>query len=242
MSKKIYIRLLMTAVIISCSGFTDSYAANNKPVEMTADTINYDANTGLMVAKGNVIIVQENSSLTGPVVEYNSKTNEAHVTGGAKAVRETATLTAAEIHSYDNTHVIAQGDAVLIKEDKKLTGPVIDYYSDKQYAVVPSNAHLTTADADMTANHLEAFLQEDRAIGDGAVHIVSEARKMDAVADHAVYYGAKAGAGQNKAVLTGNARAIQDGNVLTGNELTIYPDDKGVTAQGRTKLVIIPKN
>lgn len=236
-----FLRITLAAIFL-LSASTYSFAANDKPVEMTADTIEYDANSGLMVAKGNVSIVQDNATLTGPTVEYNSKTKEAHVTGGARAQRDNATMTAAEIRSYDNNHIIAQGDAVLTKEDKRLTGPVVEYFNDRQYAVVPSNAHMVSADADVTANHLEAFLQEDRAIADGAVHIVSQARNLDAVSDHAVYYGAKSGGGQSKAILTGNARAIQDGNVLTGNELTIYPDDKGITAQGRTKLVIIPKN
>ncbi|MCE5287311.1 MAG: organic solvent tolerance protein OstA [Pelosinus sp.] len=241
MNRKFCLRLMIAAAFL-CSGFSYNYAASDKPIEMTADTIEYDANTGLMVAKGSVCIVQDKAMLTGPMVEYNSKTKEAHVTGGATAKQETATLIADEIRSYDNNHIIAQGGAVLTKDDKRLTGPVVEYFNDKQYAVVPSNAHLTSMDSDITANHLEVFLQEDRIIGDGAVHIVSDKQKLDAVSDHAVYYGAKSGVGQSKAILTGNARAIQDGNVLTGNELTIYPDDKGITAQGRTKLVIIPKD
>ena len=71
------------------------------------------------------------------------------------------------------------------------------------------------------------------------MHIVSDARKLDAVSDHAVYYGSKEQ--QGKTILTGNARAVQDGNVLTGNTLTLYMDNKVIDVQGRSKLVITPQ-
>ena len=117
-------------------------------------------------------------------------------------------------------------------------GPKIDYYTDKEYAIVPGGARLTTTDGVITANQIEAFMKEERAVAEGNVHIVSDTRKLDAVSDHAVYYGKK---GDGKAILTGNARAVQDGNVLTGNVLTIYMDEKAMDSQGRSKLVVTPK-
>ena len=43
---------------------------------------------------------------------------------------------------------------------------------------------------------------------------------------------------REKIVLTGNARAIQDGNTVVGQTLTLYMDDKAVDASGRAKVVI----
>lgn len=227
------------ALVLSFGIVSYGYAASNKPVELAADTIEYDSVKGIMVAQGNVRMVQENTIMTGTNAEYNSNTKEAHVYGGVRVVKDDATLSAEEVNSYDNVHMIASGDPVLTKGESKLTGPKIDYYSDRQYALVTEWANLRTPDGNMTANQIEAFFNEDRAVAQGNVHIVSEARNMDATSDQAVYYGSKEQ--QGKTVLTGNARAVQDGNVLTGNTLTLYLDNKVIDVQGRSKLVITPQ-
>jgi lipopolysaccharide export system protein LptA len=226
-------------LVLSLSVISYSYADSNKPVELAADTIEYDSVKGIMTAQGNVRIVQENAVMTGTNAEYNSKTKEAHIYGGVQVVQEDATLLAEEVNSYDNNHIVAIGNPILTKGSSRLDGPQIDYYSDRQYAVVNGWARLETEDSTLTANQIESFFSEDRAVAQGNVHIVSDARKLDAVADHAVYYGSKDQ--QGKTVLTGNARAVQEGNVLTGNTLTLYMDNKVIDVQGRSKLVITPQ-
>jgi len=233
---------ILTVLLVLTASAAIYAAPKNAPVEMTADTIEYDSAKGLMVAQGGVKIIQDTATITGAQAEYNTKTKEAYVTGGVKAVDGDTTLTAAEVRSYDNTHLIAAGDALLIKGDSQLTGPAIEYFSDREYALVNGWAKLTTPDGVMTAKQVEAFTREDRAIGTGNVHIVSDTHKLDATADQAVYYGAKAAQNANKVILTGNARAVQDGNTLTGNTLTIYLDGKAMEASGgRNKLVIKPQ-
>jgi len=212
----------------------------NSPVEMNADTIEYDTVQGIMNAQGSVKITRNKAVLTGPNAQYNTKTKESLMTGGVKVVREDTTLTAAEVRSYDDNYLVATGQAVLVKADSTLAGPKIEHWVDKQYSLVTGGARMTMPDGWMTANKVEAFHTEDRAVGTGEVHIVSDTRKLDATSDQAVYYGAKTGQ-QGKTVLTGNARAVQDGNILTGNTLTIYLDDKAMDAQGRPKLVVKPQ-
>jgi len=226
-------------LLLSCSALTSVQAAQNSPIELSADTIDYDSTSGIMTANGNVRMVQDSSVMTGRYAEYNSKTKAAYVNGGVRVVKDDATLRAAEVRSYDNTHMVATGDPVLTKGDSELTGPKLDYYSDKQYAIVTGWAKLVQTDSVMTANQIESYFGENRAVAQGNVHIVSPARQMDAVADQAVYYGS-AGE-QGKTVLTGNARAVQEGNVLTGNTMTLYLDKKTIDVQGRSKLVIIPQ-
>lgn len=223
----------------SVSIVTYIQAAPNKPVELEADTIEYDSVSGIMTAQGNVRMVQETAVMTGSNAEYNSKTKEGHVFGNVQAVQGDATLVATDVRSYDNVHMVATGDPVLTKGDNKLVGPQIDYYSDKQYALVKELATLTTPDGVMTANQIESFFAENRAVAKGSVHIVSQTRNMDATSEQAVYYGSKDQ--QGKTILTGNARAVQDGNVLTGNMLTLYLDNKVIDVQGRSKLVITPQ-
>ena len=228
------------ALLLSCSALHPLEAATpSKPIQMEADTIEYDSASGLMQAHGNVRMVQESAVMTGSNAEYNTKTKEAHVFGGVQVVKEDATLHAEDIKSYENTHLVATGNPVLTKADNKLAGPKIDYYSDKQYAIVTGGGTLTMPENTMTANQIESYFAEDRAVAMGNVHIVSPVRKLDAVSDQAVYYGSKDQ--QGKTVLTGNVRTVQEGNILTGNMMTLYLDKKAINVEGRSKLVIIPQ-
>lgn len=236
--KHTLVRVALILVLL-CSEVAYLQAAQNKPVELSADTIEYDSVKGIMTANGNVSMIQEEAIMTGAQAEYNSKTKEAHISGGVKVIKGDATLLAAKVDSYENTHMVATGDPVLTKGDNKLAGPKIDYYSDKQYAIVIDGANLTMPDGIMTATQIEAFFDENRAVADGNVHVVSQTRNLDATSDHAVYYGSKEE--QGKTVLTGNARAVQDGNVLTGNTMTLYLDNKTIDVEGRSKLIIIPQ-
>lgn len=215
------------------------YAAGG-PVAVTADTIDYDANSGVINAQGGVEITQNGAILTGAAATYNTKNKQAHLTGGVRVEKDGAVLTAPEVFSYDDNHIVAQDNVVVTKEDKRLTGRHADYYTDRQYALVTGDARLTSSDAVMTAPQIEAFFAEDRAVGSGGVHIVSDTRHIDATADTGTYYGPKTG--QERMLLTGNARAVQDGNTLTGQTLTIYSDSRTIDATGRPRLVITPTN
>lgn len=211
------------------------------PVELVADTIDYDSKQGIINATGTVRITQGEAVITGAKAQYNTNSQEGRITGGVTAVNQDATLTAAEVETYkSNTYLIASGDVVLTKGENRLTGPKVEYSADTQYALLPQNGKIELPDGTMTADKIEAFLQENRAIGTGLVHLVSPVRKLDATANTATYYGEPKG--QSKVILNGNARAVQDGNVLTGETLTVRLDEKAMDSQGgRSKLVITPK-
>lgn len=232
-------RILCIAVLVF--GITAQiYAEQSKPFELAADVIEYDSSSGMMTGTGAVKLTQGNAVLTGSNVQYNTKTKEAYITGGIRLEQDGAVMTAFELRSYDNNQFIASGDVELVKADSTLTGPQLDYYSDKAYAVVNQNARLTMTDGVMTADKIEAYLNDNQVTGIGHVHLVSPTRQLDATSDQAVYYGVKKGE-PGHVILSGNARAVQEGNVLTGNKLTIYLEDKAVNAQGRTQLVIQPQ-
>jgi len=235
------IAMVALAVLLSFVAAAGISAPADKPVELTADTIEYDAATGVMSAQGAVRLTRGGAVLTGAAAQYNTKTKEALVSGGVKVVQEDATLTAAEVRSYQDNYLVATGGALLAKGDSALAGPKIEYWADRQYSLASSPARLTMPDGWLTADRLEAFHGEDRAIARGDVHIVSDKRNLDATADQAVYYGGAKTGVQGKVVLSGNARAVQDGNILTGKTLTIYLDDKAMDAQGRPRLVVKPQ-
>lgn len=208
--------------------------------QLDGDVIVYSSKTGIMTATGGVKLTQGAAVLTGDAGEYNTKTKAALVSGNVKVVKEGSTLTAAEVRSLDEMkQLIATGNALLVHKDGTAAGPRMEYRPDQQYAKITGGSRLTNKDAVLTSTVAEAFFKEDRATADGNVHIVSDARKLDAVSDHAVYYGIN---GKNgKAELTGNVRAVQDGNVLTGNHVILYLDDSAIDTEGRSKLVIKPK-
>lgn len=242
-NKKYALLTVFTAITLSVGSlFAEAtpQPAAKTPVEITADAIEYDAPSGLMVATGGVRITQGQTVMTGAEAKYNVKSQEGQLSGGVHAVNQDATLTAAQVKVYNNTHLIAMGDAILIKGDKRLTGSQMEYFTDKQYVLIPTNGKIEMPDGTMTADKIEAFINENSVVGTGSVHIVSPARKLDATANMATYYGEPRG--QSKVILTGNARAVQDGNVLTGERLTLRLDEKAMDANGgRTQLVITPQ-
>ena len=214
--KKMQMALLTTAVCFILTGTL--YAADSKPVELNANTVEYDTQTGLITATSSVKMIQDGAVLTGASAQYNSKTQEGFVTGGVVADKADMHMTAATIKTSGANHMIATGNVVVVKADKTLTGPQIDYYPDTDYAVIESNARVTMTDGTFTSDRMEAYLKENRLIGTGNVHIVSPPRNLDAVGDQATYYGQDDG----KVILTGNAVATQNNNTLRSNKLTIY--------------------
>ena len=240
MNKWTKIAVLYVGLMLPLSGLQAAPEKAPVPTQLDGDVITYISKTGIMTAQGGVKLTQGTAVLTGDIGEYNTKTKDAVVTGNVKVVKEGSTLTAAEVRAYDEMkRLVATGNALLVHKDGTAAGPYMEYLPDKKYAKITGGSRLTNKDAVVTSAVAEAFFQEDRATADGDVHIVSAARKLDAVSDHAVYYGIN---GKNgKADLIGNVRAVQDGNVLTGNHVVIYMDDSAMDTEGRSKLVITPK-
>ncbi len=239
-----YCRLTATAITAICllSVFPVLSAAPEAgpATELNADVITYSAGTGVITATGGLKMTQGATVMTGDAGEYNVKEKSAVVTGNVKVVKDSGTLTASEVESLDNmTRFVAIGNVLLVHTSGSAAGPRMEYVPSSRYAKVTGGARLVNRDAVITASLVEAFFSEDRATANGNVHIVSEARQLDAVSDHAIYTGLN---GKNgRAELTGNVRAVQGGAVLTGNHVLLYMDDSAVNTQGRSKLVMQPK-
>jgi lipopolysaccharide export system protein LptA len=130
------------------------------------------------------------------------------------------------------------GGIVLSSETIQATGEQVEYDTNSGKAILSGQPRLEDQNgAWMTGNIIEYYAKEERAMIIGNVHIVHPERQIDATAERGTYYGK-----ERKFVLNGNARAVQEGNTLIGETLTIYMDNKSMDAKGGTKLVIIPKN
>lgn len=229
-------------VVLTLSVMTGIYAQESTAFSVEGDVIEYNAKTGWMTASGasGVKLVRGNLTLTGTQAEYNTQTRDGKVSGNVRAVDANSTLTADTLRTVGAaSRLEAAGNAVLTRDNDRLYSPRIDYYQDKQYALATGNAKLVTADAVITAAEIETFLAENRSAAKGNVYIVSDSRDLQARSDQAVYYAARDDQ-QGRVVMTGNARAVQNGNTIAGQTLTLYLDDKAIDAQGRTKLHIKP--
>ena len=203
--------------------------------ELNADEVEYNMDTGVVTATGNVILKHGIGVATGLKAMYNVNTEEAYLTGKVIVVRDNLRLTCDNLNSDGYGHMQADGNvhaeqkiaptADLPQGDlRTFTGDHVDYYpDDKQHIVIPTGGIVTsTQEGTFTADHMEGWLDEQYYVGTGNAHIVSKPRNLEAGGDRIDYYANDNG----KAILSGNAWAIQDNNSLRGNRLTVYLADK----------------
>ena len=224
---------LAAAMFVSSAAFA---ADNDTPSEINADAIEYDMNTGLAAAAGNILIKYGTLRATGLQAVYNVKTKEAHLIGNVIVIRDDVRITCNSLTSFAQQHMIADGNVVAVQtvapdeqypngDTRTFTAEHIDYFpDDKKHFVIPKGGVAQSAvEGTFTADQMEGWLDEQHYVGRGNAHIVSTPRKLEAGGDQADYFGLDAG----RAVLSGNAWAIQDNNTIRGNRLTVYMADDG---------------
>lgn len=236
--KKRFVLLAATLLMAGCL----QVLAAQQPVSVKGDEVTYDSRTGEAVITGNAVISQADGTVSGDKAVYNLKSGDGEISGRVVARRGEVDLTAARLLVRSNgEEMVAMGGTALTRGTDRLQAPTISYFSAQARAVTSDGrARLDSAEGVLQANVLEYFLNESRAVATGNVHIESDRRNLEATAERADYQGAAAGK-RAEVVLVGNARAVQDGNVLTGNRLVMSLDDRVSEAEGNAKLVIAPK-
>lgn len=216
--KKMLGRALAIACLATITAAGTLYAAD-EPINMDADTVEYDMETGLVTAKGDVLMVQGALKVSGQEAQYNSKTQEGMVEGNVIAVQSEKNMrvTAHKVVSDVQQHMTATGDVYGTMEDKTFSGPIVEYFQPQDYVLIKQGGTITSKDGVFTADEMEGYLTEEHLIGRGNAHVVSQPNDMEAGGDVLNYYGLD----QGKAVLTGNAWAVQYNNTLKSNQLTI---------------------
>ncbi len=238
----------------SLFGISNAVIAAGAPIELSADTIEYNAKTDMANASGGVTITRDGGVLTGAQASYNFKTQEVNISGGVTANKDDMNLKANSLISTADKEMIATGDVVVVKGENTLTGPEIRYNQNTSDISMPSGGHASGPQAEIRGDVLNGNLnaKEYHAVGDvylssktndvqstsdtatytgdganfnfvadGNVHINSDSRNMYGQSDHATYSSADDG----KLVMTGNAQATQNGNIVRGNTLTVYMGD-----------------
>ena len=210
-------------------------AAADIPSEVNADTVDYDMKTGVVTATGNVLLKYGEDRATGGRATYNTNTQEAYLTGNVIVNRGDLRITCDSLSNDGNGHMQADGNVHGVQtvspdaknprgDTRTFTGDHVDYYpEEKKHVIVPGGGLFTTNDGKFTADQMEGWIDDEYYIGIGNVHIVNPPRELEAGGDRIDYYATENG----KAVLTGNAWAVQQNNTMRGNRLTVYlTDDK----------------
>ena len=238
MNKKQYMGLAVISAMMLLS--VTVWAANEGPLTISADTLSYDGNTGRAEASGNVVITQQDKTITGANGWYNTKTREASLDGGVSLIGSNMAMSAQSVHSINDNQFSATGDVHLQRDDRQIFGDSVEYNSDTEYGKVLGNARLIAEGTTLTGNQVEGWLKEIRAVAQGDVTFNNPDRNVSGSADRATYTQTP---NQNDGVvlLTGSAHAVQNGNVLNAPELKLYLNDNSAeTLGGRSTLVISP--
>ena len=238
MNKKQYMGLAVISVMMLLS--VTAWAANEGPLTISADTLSYDGNTGRAEASGNVVITQQDKTITGANGWYNTKTREASLDGGVSLIGSNMAMSAQSVHSINDNQFSATGNVHLQRDDRQIFGDSVEYNSDTEYGKVLGNARLIAEGTTLTGNQVEGWLKEIRAVAQGDVTFNNPDRNVSGSADRATYTQTP---NQNDGVvlLTGSAHAVQNGNVLNAPELKLYLNDNSAeTLGGRSTLVISP--
>lgn len=238
MNKKKYMGLAVISAMMMLS--VTAWAANEGPLTISADTLSYDGNTGRAEASGNVVITQQDKTMTGANGWYNTKTREASLEGGVSMIGDNMSMSAQSVHSVNDNQFSAEGDVHLQRDDRQIFGDSVEYNSDTEYGKVVGNAKLIAEGTTLTGNQVEGWLKEICAVAQGGVTFNNPDKNVSGSADRATYTQTP---NQNDGVvlLTGSAHAVQNGNVLNAPELKLYlKDNSAETLGGRSTLVITP--
>ena len=233
MIKKICVAGLAAMLISSAAIAAEK---DNLPSEVNADAIEYDMNTGVVSAEGNVLLKHGTTKATGLHALFNVQTKEAHLIGNVIVVDEDMRLTCGALKSNGQGHMVADENVVATQtvapnekypdgDVRTFMGDHIDYFpDDRKHVLIPGGGIAKSeVEGTFTADKLEGWIDDERYIGTGNAHLISEARNLEAGGDQVDYDGKQDG----KAVLSGNAWAYQDNNTIRGNRLTVYLADDG---------------
>lgn len=239
-AKKLCAALAATMLLSSSAMLvTNAAPADDKeklPSELNADVIEYDMTTGVVAAEGNVLLKHGPTRATGLHALFNVNTKEAQLIGDVIVVRDDMRITCNALASNGQGHMSADGNVVAIQsllptekypngDQRTFTGDHIDYFpDDRKHVVIPNGGVAESkVEGTFTADQMEGWIDDEHYIGIGNAHLISTARNLEAGGDQVDYSGKE----QGKAVLSGNAWAIQDNNTIRGNRMIVYLADDG---------------
>ena len=179
-------------------------------VNISADNVIYDKSTDKMVFKGNVIITQEDITLTAQEADFDVDTKIGQIKGDIKLVQSDITITGETLEAFLNDkRYIFQEKVILIQERK-----------DKE----EKEDNIT-----WNCNNLEIFTDTQDLTATGEVKILK--KDYTITAEKAIYNDK-----EQKITLTGKIRIEEEGGRwITGDKAVFYIDSERLEVEGNVR-------
>ena len=216
--KSYFSRFLLTFIIFSLiiflsfsvSAQEEKKETEESVVNIEADNVTYDKSTDKMIFEGNVIVTQEDITLTAQEADFDVDKKIGQIKGDIKLVQSDITITGETLEAFLNDkRYIFQEKVVLIQERK-----------DKE----EKEDNIT-----WNCNNLEIFTDTQDLTATGEVKILK--KDYTITAEEAVYNDEA-----QKITLTGKVRIEEeDGRWITGDKAVFYIDSERLEAEGNVR-------
>lgn len=217
--KKFYFnRFLLTFIILSliillsfsASAQEEKKETEESVVNIEADNVTYDKSTDKMIFEGNVIITQEDITLTAQEADFDVDKKIGQIKGDVKLVQSDITITGENLEAYLNDkRYIFQEKVILVQERK-----------DKE----EKEDNIT-----WNCNNLEIFTDTQDLTATGEVKILK--KEYTITAEKAVYNDK-----EQKITLTGKVRIEEEaGRWITGDKAIFYIDSERLEVEGNVR-------
>ena len=217
--KKFYFnRLLLIFIILSLIIFLSFSASAQEEkketeesmVNIQADNVIYDKSTDKMIFEGNVIITQEDITLTAQEADFDVDKKIGQIKGDIKLVQSDITITGETLEAFlNNKRYIFQEKVKLIQERKDK--------EDKEDNIT------------WNCNNLEIFTDTQDLTATGEVKILK--KDYTITAEEAIYNDK-----EQKITLTGKVRIEEeDGRWITGDKAIFYIETERLEVEGNVR-------
>ncbi len=181
-------------------------------VELTADQVNYDKDNDLMIFIGNVVIIQEDTTLTAAQASFNVDTKIGQISENVKLIKEDITITGETLEAFLNEkRYIFENQVELVQEREDNEGQPdnvtwvcqkLEIFTDTKNMTATGDVMISKRDYTITA--LEAIYNdaEDKIFLTGQVKIEEVENNRRISGDRAVFF-----IGDDRLEVTGNVRS-----------------------------------
>lgn len=222
--RKIFIMVISIFIIIGIINFPlfaqeqveiverEDEQAEESVVELTADQVNYDKENDQMVFIGDVVIIQEDTTLTAAQASFNVDTKVGQITDSVKLIKEDITINGETLEAFLNDkRYIFENQVELIQEREDSAGEPdnvkwlcqkLEIFTDTKNMTATGEVMITKKDYTITAQEAIYNDAEDKISLTGQVKIEEVENDREISGDNAVFY-----IEDDKLEVTGNVRS-----------------------------------
>lgn len=213
---------------------------NVSAADITADELVYDFNQKTVIANGNVVIKDGESVITGTSGKYDFNDKTLSLTGGVVYTKGLDRLSAENVYINSDKTMICKGGAQIDfkSENILLAGDEISYNQNSGIGNINGNGYLKSSDGIIKATHIEGRMKDVKITAFGGVEIIGYSQNIHAFGEKLIYTKSKENGTDGKLILTGNAKATQNGNSFEGEELIFKEEEKIIETNGRSTMTI----